>query len=162
MILLRDNLADLTSYGLLGVGLLILGFAGLDLVTPGSLRNLIWREGNRNAVILVVAQIIGLSLAVGAAISASDALSLWRGCLYAFIYGVITIALTMFSIVLVDLLTPGPLGTLLLAEKTVTVTATDDDEHEVEVLATTATPAVWVSAALIVAIGVFVAAALFF
>ncbi len=165
MILLRDNLADLTSYGLLGVGLLILGFLGLDLVTPGSLRNLIWRDGNRNAVILAVAQLAGLALAIGAAVAVSNPLTLWRGCLYVFVYGVVTIALMMFSFVLVDLLTPGPLGTLLLREETVTVAAANDEDETVEVvevLAATRTPAVWVSAGVFVAIGLFVAAALFF
>lgn len=161
MILLRDNLADLTSYGLLGVGLLILGFLGLDLVTPGSLRSLIWRDGNRNAVILAVAQLAGLALAVGAGVAVSTPLTLWRGCLYVFLYGVVTVALMMFSFVLVDLLTPGPLGTLLLHGETVSVAA-GDDEEAVEVLTAARTPAVWISAALFVAIGLFVAAALFF
>ena len=57
--LLRENLADLTSYSLLAVGLLLLGFLGLELVTPGNLRNKIWREGNRSAVILAVQEKMG-------------------------------------------------------------------------------------------------------
>lgn len=144
--LLRDNLADLTSYGLVAVFLLILGFAGLDLVTPGSLRDKIWREENRSAVVLAVAQALGLTLAVAAGISASVSLELWRGLVYTVVYGVVTIALMMFSFVLIDLLTPGRLGAVLL----------DDTEPG------SRNPAVWLNAVTFLAIGVFVGAALSF
>ncbi|GAA3968655.1 DUF350 domain-containing protein [Gordonia caeni] len=144
--LLRENLADLTSYGLLSVGLLILGFVGLDLVTPGSLRDKIWREGNRSAVILAVAQALGLMLAVAAGIAASTAFELWRGVVNTAVYGIVTIALMMFSFVLIDLLTPGKLGSLLLdGEDTV------EGRHN---------PAVWLNAVTFLAIGIFVSAAL--
>ncbi|MFM9377049.1 DUF350 domain-containing protein [Gordonia sp. VNK21] len=138
---LRDNLADLTSYGLLTVGLLILGFAVLDVITPGSLRTMVWREGHRNAVVLAVSQVLGVTLAVAAGIAASVGLELWRGVLYTFVYGVVTIALMAFAFVLVDLLTPGRLGSVLL----------EDDDHG---------PAVWMGAALFVAVGLAVAASL--
>lgn len=144
--LLRENLADLTSYGLLSVGLLIIGFIGLDLVTPGSLRDKIWREGNRSAVILAVAQALGLILALTAGISASITFELWRGIVNTAVYGVVTIALMMFSFVLIDLLTPGKLGSLLL----------DGDDAA----AGRHNPAVWLNAVTFLAIGFFVSAAL--
>lgn len=137
---LRDNLASLTSYGLLGIALLIVGFGALDLVTPGRLRNLVWVEHRRNAVILTTSMVIGLSLVLISSVLVSDVLVLWRGVLYTAVYGIVAIALMMFSFVLIDLLTPGKLGTLLL----------DDDEH----------PAGWVSAAVFIAIGAVMAAAL--
>nr|WP_155820989.1 DUF350 domain-containing protein [Gordonia hirsuta] len=146
MTTLRDNLADLTSYGLVSVAVLIIGFIGLDLVTPGSLRTLIWRENNRTATVLAVAQALGLMIALAAGIGAAPGLELWRGVLYTAVYGVITVALMMFSFVLVDALTPGRLGSLLLDHKTPGGGA--------------AHPAVWLNAVLFVAIGVFVYSAL--
>lgn len=173
---LRDNLADLTSYGMVSLAVLIIGFAGLDLVTPGSLRSLVWRDNNRTASVLAVAQALGLTIALAAATTASLGLELWRGVLYTFIYGVVTVALMMFSFVLVDVLTPGQLGALLLQSERVTAATAvtedvsgDDGEHLEPVAVVTAAgtdahgrlhPAVWVNAVVFVALGVFVWAAL--
>lgn len=150
--LLRDNLADLTSYSLLAVGLLILGFLGLELVTPGNLRSKIWNEGNRSAVILAVAQSLGLIFALAAAITADVGLELWRGIVNTAVYGVVTIALMMFSFVLLDLLTPGRLGAVLLGH--------EDDADAPKDAPGRHHPAVWLNAVIFVAIGLFVSAAL--
>ena len=139
----RTGLADVTAYGLLAVVLLIAGFAALDLVTPGSLRVKVWAEQNRSAVILAVSQAAGLAIAVAAGIGASTPFELWKGLLFTLGYGVATIALMMFSFVLVDWLTPGKLGSVLLDEA--------DGGY---------TRAVWLNAVLFVGIGLFVAAAL--
>ena len=151
LVLLRDNLADLTAYGLVSLALLIIGFAGLDLVTPGSLRSLVWRDNSRTAAVLAVAQVIGLAVALAAAITASISLELWRGLLHTFVYGIVTVALMMFSFVLIDLLTPGRLGALLLGRDTgAEATETKASLH----------PAVWVNAVVFVALGLFVSATL--
>ncbi|WP_132992346.1 DUF350 domain-containing protein [Gordonia zhaorongruii] len=139
----RSSLADVTSYGLLSVGLLIVGFAALDLITPGSLRTKVWAEQNRSAVVLAVAQASGLAIALAAAIGASTGFDLWQGILFALGYGVATIALMMFSFVLIDWLTPGRLGAVLLDES--------GDGYS---------RAAWLNAVVFVAIGLFVAAAL--
>lgn len=165
---LRDNLADLTSYGLVSVAVLIVGFIGLDLVTPGSLRGLIWRDDNRTATVLAVAQALGLMLALAGGIGAAAGLELWRGVLYTAVYGLITVALMMFSFVLVDALTPGRLGALLLDHEPLPCGAepTGDDQETTRPATPTRTgrgtvhPAVWLNAVLFVAIGVFVDAAL--
>ncbi|MFT4087195.1 MAG: DUF350 domain-containing protein [Gordonia sp. (in: high G+C Gram-positive bacteria)] len=142
MAVLRDNLADITSYGLVSVVLLILGFAALDIVTPGSLRTKIWIEHNRSGVILAVAESLGLTLALAAGISANTDFVLWRGIVFTLVYGVVTIALMMFSFVLIDWLTPGRLGARLL----------DEEDGR--------SPATWLNAVVFVAIGLFVAAVL--
>ncbi|WP_026919117.1 DUF350 domain-containing protein [Gordonia shandongensis] len=138
----RDGLADITSYGLLSVAVLIAGFAALDAITPGSLRTKAWVEHNRSAVILAVAQASGLTVALAAAIGASTAFDLWRGVLFTAGYGVVTIALQVFSFVLIDWLTPGRLGAILLDAET---------DHS---------RAAWLNAVVFVAIGLFTAAAL--
>ncbi len=62
MELLRDNLAAGASFSLVGIAVLVLGFAALDLVTPGRLRQLVWIEHNRNAVLLTTSMVIGLAI----------------------------------------------------------------------------------------------------
>ncbi|WAC53801.1 DUF350 domain-containing protein [Gordonia sp. SL306] len=142
MDLLRDNLGAAAAYSIVGVAVLVLGFAALDLVTPGRLRNLIWLDHNRNAVMLATAQVIGLSIVMVAGVRDSVTLELWRGVLYTVAYTVLAIAVMMWSFVLIDWLTPGKLGTLLL----------DDDEH----------PAGWICGAVFVGVGAVIGAALSF
>ncbi|MGC4962890.1 DUF350 domain-containing protein [Gordonia sp. DT218] len=137
---LRDNLGDAAAYSLMGIVLLVLGFVALDLVTPGRLRNLIWLDHNRNAVMLATAQVIGLSIVMVAGVRDSVTLDLWRGVLYTVAYTVLAIAVMMWSFVLIDWLTPGKLGTLLL----------DDDEH----------PAGWICGAVFIGVGAVIGAAL--
>ena len=137
---LRDNLGDAAAYSLVGIALLIVGFVALDLVTPGRLRNLIWLDHNRNAVMLATAQVIGLSIVLVAGARDSLALELWRGVLYTAIYVLLAIAVMMWSFVLIDWLTPGKLGTLLL----------EDDGH----------PAGWICGAVFIGIGAVIGAAI--
>ncbi|NDZ95043.1 DUF350 domain-containing protein [Streptomyces sp. SID6673] len=139
---LRDNLGSAAAYSIVGIAVLVLGFAALDLVTPGRLRNLIWLDHNRNAVMLATAQVIGLSIVMVAGVRDSVTLELWRGVLYTVAYTVLAIAVMMWSFVLIDWLTPGKLGTLLL----------DDDEH----------PAGWICGAVFVGVGAVIGAALSF
>lgn len=136
---LRDNLGDAASYSLVGILLLVIGFVALDLVTPGRLRSLVWIEHNRNAVMLLTAQVIGLSLVLIAGIRDSAGLELWRGLLYTALYVVLAIAVMMWSFVLVDWLTPGKLGSLLL----------DDERH----------PAGWICGAAFIGVGAMIATA---
>ncbi|WP_055475707.1 DUF350 domain-containing protein [Gordonia sp. HS-NH1] len=144
MELLRDNLAAGASFSLVGIALLVLGFAALDLVTPGRLRQLVWIEHNRNAVLLTTSMVIGLAIVLVSSVIDTELLELWRALLYTAAYSVLTIAVMMWSFVLIDWLTPGKLGTLLFDGS-----ARDDagrraaDEH----------PAGWITAAVFVAVG---------
>ncbi|MCK8613090.1 DUF350 domain-containing protein [Gordonia sp. C13] len=133
MELLRDNLAAGASFSLVGIALLVVGFVALDMVTPGRLRQLVWIDHNRNAVILTTSMVIGLSIVLVCSVIDTELLELWRALLYTAAYVVLTIAVMMWSFVLIDWLTPGKLGTLLL----------ENDEH----------PAGWITAAVFVGIG---------
>lgn len=139
--MLRDNMASSASFGLIAVVALIVAFGALDLVTPGNLRTLVWVEHNRNAVILTVAQVVAVATILTASIVAGTGLELWRSVLFTLVYVVIGIAVLAFSFVLIDWLTPGKLGSLVLE---------------------TDTPTVWVNAAVFVGIGAVMAAALAF
>ncbi|PKZ62888.1 DUF350 domain-containing protein [Gordonia terrae] len=151
MELLRDNLAAGASFSLVGIALLILGFAALDLVTPGRLRQLVWIEHNRNAVLLTTSMVIGLAIVLVCSVVDTELLELWRALLYTAAYSVLTIAVMMWSFVLIDWLTPGKLGTLLFdgapgADDTADSLGTGRraaDEH----------PAGWITAAVFVAVG---------
>ena len=134
MELLRDNLAAGASFSLVGIALLVLGFVALDLVTPGKLRQLVWIEHNRNAVILTTSMVIGLSIVLVCSVIDTELLVLWRALLHTVAYVVLAIAVMMWSFVFIDWLTPGKLGTLLLEE---------NDEY----------PAGWITAAVFVGVG---------
>ena len=140
MEVLRDNLAAGTSFSLVAIALLVIGFGALDLVTPGRLRQLVWVQRNRNATILTVAMVVGLAIVVVCSVIDTRDLVLWRGLLYTAIYALVTMAVMMWSFVLVDWLTPGKLGAVLL----------DDEEHA----------AGWISATMFVGVAAVIGATL--
>ncbi|SDU66560.1 protein of unknown function [Gordonia westfalica] len=106
MELLRDNLAAGASFSLVGIALLVVGFVALDLVTPGRLRQLVWIAHNRNAVILTTSMVIGLAIVLVCSVIDTELLALWRALLYTVAYVILTIAVMMWSFVLIDWLTP--------------------------------------------------------
>ncbi|GAA1482220.1 DUF350 domain-containing protein [Gordonia sinesedis] len=140
MELLRDNLAAGASFSLVAIVLLVIGFGALDLVTPGKLRQLVWVDRNRNATVLTVAMVIGLAIVVVCSVIDTRDEVLWRGLLYTAIYAVLAMAVMMWSFVLVDWLTPGKLGAVLL----------DDDDHR----------AGWISATMFVGVAAVIGATL--
>ena len=117
-----DNLADIAAYGLLGIVVLIVGYVALDVVTPGNLRTLLWREDHPNAVLLTSWFLISLGVVYAAGARAGMmADQRWQGLLFAALYSLVAIAVMCFSFVLVDWLTPGRLGELLLGGNTAVV-----------------------------------------
>ncbi|GAB3294525.1 DUF350 domain-containing protein [Epidermidibacterium keratini] len=138
MPLLYESLAALAYCGV-GIAMMALGFVVVDLLTPGKLREQIWVERNRDAAILLASNILGVSIIVVAAIFASaDALG--AGLLTTVVYSIIGLVAMAVSFLLLDAMTPGKLGELM----------TSHEPH----------PAVWVSAAMHVGIGLVIAAAL--
>ncbi len=88
-------LADLTenayaagAYAGVGVILMIVSFAIVDLLTPGKLRQQVWSERNRNAGILVGANLFAVAIIVTAAIVASEG-HLLEGLTYTVVYSAI-------------------------------------------------------------------------
>ena len=136
---LADNAAAAAAYSALGILLMVVGFVAVDIVTPGKLREQVWTDRNRNASILVAANLVAVAIIVVGAIVASEG-NLGEGLVYTLVYSTIGIALMLASFVVLDLLTPGSLGELLV-----------DEAHH---------PAVWVSAALQVGSSVVIAAAI--
>ncbi len=89
-------LADMTenayaagAYAGVGVILMIVSFAIVDLLTPGGkLRQQVWSERNRNAGILVGANLFAVAIIVTAAIVASEG-RLLEGLTYTVVYSAI-------------------------------------------------------------------------
>ncbi|WP_238421792.1 DUF350 domain-containing protein [Gordonia sp. 'Campus'] len=150
MELLRDNLAAGASFSLVGIALLVVGFAALDLVTPGRLRQLVWIEHNRNAVLLTTSMVLGVAIVLVCSVIDTELLELWRALLYTAAYTVLTIAVMMWSFVLIDWLTPGKLGTLLFDGPP------RDDADPAGRGAADEHPAGWITAAVFVTVGAII------
>ncbi|MFI7210418.1 DUF350 domain-containing protein [Micromonospora maritima] len=136
--LVTDLLVTL-AYGVVGVVLMAIGYALVDLATPGKLHELIWTERNRNATVLLASNLLGVGTVVVAAIVASED-DFALGLVGAAAYGILGLVIMAAAFVLLDVATPGKLGELLV----------DPEPH----------PAVWISATVHVATGAIIAAAI--
>jgi uncharacterized membrane protein YjfL (UPF0719 family) len=136
---LTTDLLVTLAYGAIGVLLMGIGYALVDAITPGRLRELIWNERNHNAALLLASNLAGVGIIVVAAIMASDD-DFVRGIVGASAYGLLGLLLMAVAFLLLDALTPGKLGEILV----------DPQPH----------PATWVSAVVHVATGAIIAAAI--
>ena len=99
-------------FGLIGIGLMALGFVMVDLLTPGKLKDLIWRDRNPNAALLLSANQLGIAVIVFTAIFTSYD-SFGQGIASTIIFGIIGIAIMGFGFIVLDWLTPGKLGEVI-------------------------------------------------
>jgi len=136
--LVTDLLVTL-AFGVVGVVLMGVGYGLVDLATPGKLHELICTERNRNAALLLTSNLLGVGIIVVAAIFASDD-DFTLGLVGAAAYGIVGLVIMAAAFLLLDAVTPGRLGELLV----------DPEPH----------PAVWVSAAVHLATGAIIAAAI--
>ncbi|SCG61540.1 DUF350 domain-containing protein [Micromonospora coxensis] len=136
--LVTDLLVTL-AYGVVGVVLMAVGYALVDIATPGKLHELIWTERNRNAALLLASNLAGVGIIVVAAIAAS-ADDFVLGLIGASAYGLLGLVIMAAAFLLLDAATPGRLGEILV----------DPEPH----------PAVWVSAVVHLATGAIIAAAI--
>ncbi|WP_112134412.1 DUF350 domain-containing protein [Glycomyces dulcitolivorans] len=134
-----NPLVGAVAYSVVGIVLMVLGYLVTDWLTPGKLGELIWTERNKNAAILLTSNVLGVGLIVVGAIWASEG-GVIRGVISTFVYGVIGLGAMAIAFLILDLLTPGKLGDILT-----------EDELQ---------PAVWVNAAMHVALGGVIAMAL--
>ena len=138
-----DDLASgvLSTLAYAGVGTVVLaaGYAVLDAVTPGNLRQLVYEHRNRNAAVVAIGNLLALGGIVTTAIVTSGD-ELGRGLADAAVYGALGIVLLALAFKLVDAVTPGDLGALV----------TGEDPH----------PAAWVTAAFQLALGAVLAASI--
>lgn len=104
------------TYGLVGLVLMAVGFALVDVLTPGNLREQVWVERNRNAAILLASNLLGVGIIVATAIAASE--NDWAiGIVSTLAYGILGLVLMGLSFVVIDAVTPGKLGALMVSEE---------------------------------------------
>ena len=108
------DLAAALLYRAEGPVLMMLGFAVIDLLTPGNLGRLLVEERNQAAGIVTGAALLAIGAIVTAAIAASEG-ELGEGLAQAAGYGVVGILLMGIAFKVVDVLTPGHLGHLVAA-----------------------------------------------
>jgi uncharacterized membrane protein YjfL (UPF0719 family) len=106
---LAAGVLSTVAYAVTGIVILALGYAVLDLITPGKLRDLVFAERNVNAATVVCGNVVALAAIVTTAIVESDDV-LGRGLVQAASYGLLGIALQAISFKVLDLATPGHLG----------------------------------------------------
>lgn len=128
------------AYSAVGILLIVLGYLVTDWLTPGKLGELIWTQRNVNAGILLASNVIGVGLIVVGAIWASSSGTLLVGIVSTLVFGVIGLAAMALAFLILDWVTPG--------------------KHNEIVVSEGVQPAVWVSAAMHVAIGGVIAMAL--
>jgi uncharacterized membrane protein YjfL (UPF0719 family) len=136
---LLNGILGSVVYTAVGVVLLFAGFLLTDWLTPGELRRQIWVERNRNAAIFVSSTLLGVGLIIFTSIVTTYA-DLVDGLISTAVFGALGLMLMAGAFALLDWLTPGRLGDLLV----------DPQPH----------PAVWVSSATNVAIALIVSAAI--
>ena len=101
-------------FGLVGIGLMAVGYLLVDLLTPGRLRDLIFVERNPNAGLLLAANQLGIALIVFTAIFTSFD-SFGQGLASTVLFGIIGIAIMGVAFVVLDMITPGKLGEVICA-----------------------------------------------
>jgi Domain of Unknown Function (DUF350) len=99
-------------FGVVGIGLMAVGYLLIDVLTPGKLRDLIWVERNPNASLLLAANQLGIASIVFTAIFTSYD-SFGQGLASTVIFGLIGIAIMGLAFLVLDWLTPGKLGEVI-------------------------------------------------
>jgi Domain of Unknown Function (DUF350) len=101
-------------FGLVGIGLMAVGYLLVDVLTPGKLRELIFVERNPNAGLLLAANQLGIALIVFTAIFTSYD-DFGRGLASTVLFGLVGIAIMGVAFWVLDILTPGKLGEVVCA-----------------------------------------------
>ena len=102
-------------FGVVGIGLMALGFVLVDLLTPGKLRNLIWVDRNPNAALLLAANQVGIALIVFTAIFTSYQ-NFGEGLASTALFGVLGIGVMALAFLVLDWMTPGKLGEVICTQ----------------------------------------------
>ena len=99
-------------FGIVGIGLMAVGFVLIDVLTPGKLRDLIWVERNPNAALLLAANQLGIAAIVFTAIFTSYD-SFGQGLASTVLFGLLGIAIMGLAFLVLDWMTPGKLGEVI-------------------------------------------------
>ena len=93
-------------YFLVGMGVLIVGFYMVDLLTPGKLRQLVFIDRRPNAVVVAGAMYIALTTVIVTAVTTSYS-QLGQGLVGVAVYGLMGVILLGLAMLTMHLLIPG-------------------------------------------------------
>ena len=102
------------AYTGVGILLLVVGAIALDLLTPGHLAKHIYEERSVNAGIALAAGFIGQGAIAFTTIWTNATSGFGQALLYTVVFGVLGVLLQAIAFLVLDLLTPGKLGTMLM------------------------------------------------
>lgn len=102
------------AYTGVGIALLGLGFVALDLLTPGRLGRHIYEEGSVNAGIVLAAGFLGQGAIAFTTIWTNATDGFGRALLWTVVFGVVGVLLQAVAFLVLNLVTPGHLGTALV------------------------------------------------
>lgn len=109
-----ELVAQTLAYAGIGLAILAAGFFLVDALTPGHLGRQVMEDGNPNAAVLLGAFLISLGLVEWFAIFFTG--SGWDGLDDAVVFGLVGLATQAIGFVLLDLVTPGKLGGVLMRD----------------------------------------------
>ena len=102
------------AYTGVGILLLVVGAVALDLLTPGHLARHIYEERSVNAGIALAAGFLGQGAIAFTTIWTNATSGFGRALLYTVVFGVLGVVLQAVAFLVLDLITPGRLGTHLM------------------------------------------------
>lgn len=104
------SLGYAAAYAGVGLGLLLLGFFVLDLLTPGKLAEQIWTHRSVNASVVLGTGLLGVGAVAFTTIWTNATGGFGSALGWTVVFGIAGIALQALAFVLLDVLTPGKLG----------------------------------------------------
>ncbi|SOD66776.1 protein of unknown function [Streptomyces zhaozhouensis] len=139
-----ESAGETLLYGLVGFAVMAVAFVALDLVTPGRLDRVVWRDRNRGGAIVLGSQMLGVGWVVMRAVGSSESEDgLGWGLVSTGVYGLVGVALMILVFVVIGWLAPGRMGAVAFEDR-------DGQAH----------PAAWVHGATYLGTALMVGAAL--
>jgi hypothetical protein len=102
------------AYTGVGILLLVVGAVALDLLTPGHLARHIYEERSVNAAIALAAGFLGQGAIAFTTIWTNATSGFGTALAWTVVFGLVGIALQVIAFVVLDVLTPGKLGAMLM------------------------------------------------
>ncbi|ARQ70899.1 DUF350 domain-containing protein [Streptomyces marincola] len=139
-----QSAGEAVLYGVVGFAVMAVAFCALDLVTPGHLAKVVWKDRNKGAAVVLGGEMLGVGWVIAQAVRASESEDgLGYGLLSTGLYGLAGVLVMTLAFAVVGAITPGPMGAMVLEDQ-------DDRPH----------PAAWVQGAVYVGTALMVGAAL--
>jgi uncharacterized membrane protein YjfL (UPF0719 family) len=113
---LAQNVIAAVLYFIVGVAVLAIGFALADVLTPGSLRRLVYVQRRPNAVAVASGMYGALAIVVISAIVTSSS-ELGQGLIDAAVYGLVGVVLQGLALVVLEVAVPGRFRDLITQER---------------------------------------------